>query len=82
LIRGKIAERVLTPAAIAAGFKREETVIGADGREATKVRPTVTFHTFRHTCASLLFDDRGSNPRSGTWLGPSQVFGRVRSNSS
>ncbi|HEX6782747.1 MAG TPA: site-specific integrase [Solirubrobacterales bacterium] len=69
LIRGKIAERVLTPAAIAAGFKREEAVIGADGREATKVRPTVTFHTFRHTCASLLFDDGRNIKQVQEWLG-------------
>jgi len=69
LIRGKIAERVLTPAAIAAGFKREELIGGADGREATKVRPTVTFHTFRHTCASLLFDDGRNIKQVQEWLG-------------
>jgi integrase len=53
LIRGKLAERVLTPAAIAAGFKTEKMI---EREAALKVRPTVTSHTFRHTCASLLFD--------------------------
>lgn len=69
LIRGKVAERVLTPAAIAAGFKAEETVVGEDGRETTKIRPTVTFHTFRHTCASLLFDDGRNIKQVQEWLG-------------
>lgn len=69
LIRGKVAERVLTPAAIAAGFKIEEPVIGKDGTEKIKIRPTVTFHTFRHTCASLLFDDGRNIKQVQEWLG-------------
>ena len=69
LIRGKLAERVLTPAAIAAGFKTEEAVVGKGGEERLKIRPTVTFHTFRHTCASLLFDDGRNIKQVQEWLG-------------
>lgn len=68
LIRGKLAEQVLTPAAIAAGFKTEEVRPGKGG-EVVKVRPTVTFHTFRHTCASLLFDDGRNIKQVQEWLG-------------
>jgi integrase len=68
LIRGKLAERVLTPAAIAAGFKTEEAIAG-EGGEGVKIRPTVTFHTFRHTCASLLFDDGRNIKQVQEWLG-------------
>lgn len=69
LIRGKLAERVLTPAAITAGFKTEEAVAGDGGAEGMKIRPTVTFHTFRHTCASLLFDDGRNIKQVQEWLG-------------
>jgi integrase len=69
LIRGKVAERVLTPAAIAAGFKTEEATVGKDGKEKIKIRPTVSFHTFRHTCASLLFDDGRNIKQIQEWLG-------------
>lgn len=69
LIRGKLAERVLTPAAISVGFKTEELVVGKDGKERMQVRPTVTFHTFRHTCASLLFDDGRNIKQVQEWLG-------------
>jgi integrase len=69
LIRGKLAERVLTPTAIAAGFKTEEVIEGDDGKEKLKVRPTVTFHTFRHTCASLLFDNGRNIKQVQEWLG-------------
>ena len=34
LIRGKLAERVLTPAAIAAGFKTEKMIEGEDGERS------------------------------------------------
>jgi hypothetical protein len=40
LIRGKVAERVLSPASIAAGLKIEERVVGKNGKERIKVRPT------------------------------------------
>jgi integrase len=69
LIRGKLAERVLTPAAIVGGFKTEESVAGEGGEEGLKIRPTVTFHTFRHTCASLLFDDGRNIKQVQEWLG-------------
>lgn len=69
LIRGKLAERVLTPAAIAAGFKTEVAVVGKGGEEEMKTRPTVTFHTFRHTCASLLFDDGRNIKQVQGWRG-------------
>ncbi len=45
-------QRVLEPAAIAVGLGVE--VVARNGKRRT--RSTVTFHTFRHTCASLLFD--------------------------
>jgi integrase len=69
LIRGKLAERILTPAAIATGFKTEEMVKDENGEEKLKVRPTVTFHTFRHTCASLLFDAGRNIKQVQEWLG-------------
>lgn len=69
LIRGKVAERVLTPASIAAALKIEERGVGKNGKEKIKVRPTVTFHTFRHTCASLLFDDGRNIKQVQEWLG-------------
>lgn len=32
-------------------------------------RSTVSFHTFRHTCASLLFDARRNIKQVQEWLG-------------
>jgi integrase len=69
LIRGKLAERVLTPAALSVGFKIEETIVGRNGEEELKIRPSVTFHTFRHTCASLLFDNGRNIKQVQEWLG-------------
>ena len=69
LIRGKIADRVLTPAALAAGFKRTVPILDSAGRQRRRLRPTVTFHTFRHTCASLLFDDGRNIKQVQEWLG-------------
>jgi integrase len=37
--------------------------------EGVKIRPTVSFHTFRHTCASLLFDDGRNIKQVQEWLG-------------
>jgi integrase len=72
LIRGKVAERVLAPAAIAAGFTKIEAAEESEaGKERGKVRATVTFHTFRHTCASLLFDDGRNIKQVQEWLGHS-----------
>ncbi len=50
-----VYRRALAPAAIGAGFKLEVEV---DGKK--KVRSAVSFHTFRHTCASLLFEAGGT----------------------
>jgi integrase len=69
LIRGKLAERILAPAAIAAGLTTEEAAAGKGGEEGVKTRPTVTFHTFRHTCASLLFDNGRNIKQVQEWLG-------------
>ena len=69
MIRGKVAERVLTPASIAAGLKIEERIVGKNGKEKIKVRPTVTFHTVRHTCVSLLYDDGRNIKQVQEWLG-------------
>lgn len=33
------------------------------------MRSTVTFHAFRHTCASLLFDDERNIKQVQEWLG-------------
>ena len=32
------------------------------------MRPTLTFHTFRHACASLLFDDGRNIKQVQEWL--------------
>jgi integrase len=49
LIRSNVAGRALWPAAVAVGLTVEAP--GGGGPV-----PWVSFHTFRHTCASLLFD--------------------------
>ncbi len=65
LLPANVYRRVLAPAAIAVGFSVEVT--GEDGKP--RPRSTVSFHTFRHTCASLLFD-QGKNPKQvQRWLG-------------
>jgi integrase len=60
LRRSNVANRVLSPAAKAAGL-----VIDRDGDEV----PWVTFHTFRHTCASLLFENGRNVKQVSEWLG-------------
>lgn len=47
-----VRRRVLAPAAISLGFYVE--VKGKDGQ--VRKRATIGFHTFRHTCASILFN--------------------------
>ena len=59
-----VYRRVLAPAAIGAGFKVEVEV---DGEKRT--RSTISFHTFRHTCASLLFEARRNVKQVQIWLG-------------
>lgn len=59
-----VYRRVLSPAAIAVGLAVEVEVNGK-----TRKRSAVSFHTFRHTCASMLFE-RGRNPKQvAGWLG-------------
>jgi integrase len=60
LRRSNVANRVLAPAAKAAGL-----VIERDGAEV----PWVSFHTFRHTCASLLFENGRNVKQVSEWLG-------------
>jgi integrase len=62
LIPGKVAKRVLWPATAAANLLLE-----GNGDEAEPF--PVTFHTFRHTCASLLFDDGRNIKQVQEWLG-------------
>jgi integrase len=59
-----VYRRVLAPAAIGAGFKTEVEI---DGKKRT--RSTVSFHTFRHTCASLLFEAGRNVKQVQAWLG-------------
>jgi integrase len=66
LIRGKVAERVLNPSAIGVGMYEE--VPTGEG-DKTRKRPTVSFHTFRHTCASLLFAEGRNVKQVQEWLG-------------
>lgn len=59
-----VYRRALAPAAIRAGFKVEVEVKGEK-----KVRSAVSFHTFRHTCASLLFEAGRNVKQVQAWLG-------------
>jgi len=60
-----VRNRVLGPAAIEAGLYVE--VEGTDGK--ARKRSTVGFHSFRHTCASLLFDAGRNVKQVQEWLG-------------
>jgi integrase len=60
LRRSNVANRVLTPAAKTAGM-----VVDRDGEDV----PWVSFHTFRHTCASLLFENGKNVKQVSEWLG-------------
>jgi len=69
LSRPNLASRVLKPAAKAVGL----TVDGSEGQVAW-----VSFHTFRHTCASLLFAE-GRNPKQvQEWLGHAESGFTIR----
>jgi integrase len=62
---GDVGKRVLKPAAIRAGLLRpREAWFKADKPESW-----VGFHTFRHTCASLLFADGKNVKQVQEWLG-------------
>jgi integrase len=58
LLPANVYRRALAPTAIELGHSVEVT--GANGKR--RMRSTVSFHTFRHTCASLLFA-QGRNVR-------------------
>jgi integrase len=62
LIPGKVAKSVLWPATAAAGLV-------VDGDEEESEPFPVTFHTFRHTCASLLFEHGRNIKQVQEWLG-------------
>jgi integrase len=53
---------VLSPAALSIGL-----AVDVDGRD--KQRSSVSFHTFRHTCASLLFAEGRNVKQVQEWLG-------------
>jgi integrase len=59
-----VYHRVLAPAAKAVGFTSEVEV---NGKRPT--RSTVSFHTFRHTCASMLFEAGRNVKQVSEWLG-------------
>ena len=62
LNRSNISARVLKPAAAGVGLTVEE-----DGEQVA----WVTFHSFRHTCASLLFEEGRNVKQVAEWLGHS-----------
>jgi integrase len=62
---GNVYGRVLGPAAISVGFAEE--VVSKSGK--VRLRSTVSFHTFRHTCASLLFEEGRNVKQVADWLG-------------
>jgi integrase len=59
-----VYRRILAPAAISVGFQVEVEVDGVK-----RTRSTISFHTFRHTCASLLFEAERNVKQVQTWLG-------------
>ncbi len=60
LLPSNVYRRVLAPAAKSVGFTVE-----VDG----KSRSAVSFHTFRHSCASLLFEAGRNVKQVQEWLG-------------
>jgi integrase len=71
LTPSNVYSRVLAPAAIAVGLYVEVEVASKDVGAEPKMRrrSTVSFHTFRHTCASLLFDADRNIKQVQEWLG-------------
>lgn len=69
LLPANVYRRVLAPAAIGVGLKVEVDVKGKDGKTARKTRSAVSFHNFRHTCASLLFSNDRNIKQVQAWLG-------------
>jgi integrase len=66
LMPANVYRRVLTPAAVAVGMYIE---VPTDNPEKPHKRSTVSFHTFRHTCASLLFEAGRNVKQVAEWLG-------------
>jgi integrase len=58
---GNLRRRVLIPATEAAGLGRVD--------DEGKWRTSIGFHTFRHTCASLLFEAGRDVKQVAAWLG-------------
>jgi len=71
LMPANVYRRVLTPAAIAVGLYTEVKVEakGEESEPQMRKRSSVSFHTFRHTCASLLFDAGRNIKQVQEWLG-------------
>jgi integrase len=71
LTPSNVYSRALAPAAIAVGLYVEvEIASKGEGVEPKmRKRSTVSFHTFRHTCASLLFDAGRNIKQVQEWLG-------------
>jgi len=65
LLPANVYRRALAPAAIALGHAVK--VKGEDGKD--RMRSAVSFHTFRHTCASMLFEDGRNVKQVAEWLG-------------
>jgi integrase len=65
LLPANVYRRVLAPAAIALGLY----VAWTDDNGKERKRSTVSFHTFRHTCASFLFDAGRNVKQVAEWLG-------------
>jgi integrase len=71
LTPSNVYSRILAPAAIAVGLYVEVRGQSKDDEAEPKLRKrsTVSFHTFRHTCASLLFDAGRNIKQIQEWLG-------------
>ena len=68
-----VYKRELFPAAVAIG-KYEEYEVEVEGEDGvteteTRKRSLISFHTFRHTCASLLFEAGKDIKQVSAWLG-------------
>jgi integrase len=69
LLPANVYRRVLAPAAIGIGLKVEYEGKDKAGNPEIKIRSAVSFHTFRHTCASLLFARNRNIKQVQEWLG-------------
>jgi integrase len=65
LIPGKVASGVLKPVGLAVGLLRPR----GDWDDPDEPESWLTFHNFRHTCASLLFDAGRNVKQVQEWLG-------------